>query len=123
MNIFLKYVIYILLTCHLLMFLSFIYKSVIFIKDSFLLFTNKSLKMLEFNFTKDFISFRRCSTKEAALRKEPHRCFRVSFIKFLRTPFYTGHFWWLLLYWLKSNALFIGKINIIFSDITENVMF
>ena len=105
------------------MFLSFIYKSVIFIKDSFLLFTNKSLKMLEFNFTKDFISFWRCSTKEAALRKEPHRCFRVSLIKFLRTPFYTGHFWWLLLYWLKSNALFIGKRNIIFSDITENVMF
>ena len=24
------------------------------------------------NFTKDFISFWRCSTKEAALRKEPH---------------------------------------------------
>ena len=26
-----------------------------------------------------------------------HRCFPVNFRKFLRTPFYTEHFWWLLL--------------------------
>ena len=26
-----------------------------------------------------------------------HRCFLVNFAKFLRTPFYTEHLWWLLL--------------------------
>ena len=26
-----------------------------------------------------------------------HRCFPVNFAKFLRTPFFTEHFWWLLL--------------------------
>ena len=30
------------------------------------------------NFTKDFISFRRYYTKEAALRKEPHKPFKPS---------------------------------------------
>ena len=25
-----------------------------------------------------------------------HRCFPVNFVKFLRTPFYTEHLWWLL---------------------------
>ena len=29
-----------------------------------------------------------------------HRCFPVNFAKFLRTPFFTEHLWWLL---LKSN--------------------
>ena len=26
-----------------------------------------------------------------------HRCFPVNFAKFLRTPFFTEHLWWLLL--------------------------
>ena len=26
-----------------------------------------------------------------------HKCFPVNFAKFLRTPFFTGHLWWLLL--------------------------
>ena len=26
-----------------------------------------------------------------------HRCFPVNFVKFLRTPFYIKHIWWLLL--------------------------
>ena len=26
-----------------------------------------------------------------------HRCFPVNFVKFLRTPFFVEHFWWLLL--------------------------
>ena len=26
-----------------------------------------------------------------------HRCFPANFVKFLRTPFYEEHFWWLLL--------------------------
>ena len=32
-----------------------------------------------------------------------HRCFPVNFMKFLRTPFLTEHFWWLLLY-LRQTA-------------------
>ena len=32
------------------------------------------------------------------LKKRPwHRCFPVNFVKFLRTPFYIEHLWWLLL--------------------------
>ena len=32
------------------------------------------------------------------LKKRPwHRCFPVNFVKFLRTPFFTEHLWWLLL--------------------------
>ena len=27
-----------------------------------------------------------------------HRCFPVNFVKFLRTPFFTEHLWWLLLF-------------------------
>ena len=26
-----------------------------------------------------------------------HKCFRVNFRKFFKTPFFTEHFWWLLL--------------------------
>ena len=31
-----------------------------------------------------------------------HRCFRVNFARFTRTPFLTEHPWWLLLYLLKK---------------------
>ena len=31
-----------------------------------------------------------------------HRCFPVNFAKFLRTPFFTKHLWWLLLVRYKS---------------------
>ena len=34
----------------------------------------------------------------ATLLKEFHRCFPVNFAKFLGTPFFTEHLWWLLLY-------------------------
>ena len=34
-----------------------------------------------------------------------HRCFPVNFAKFLRTPFFTKHLWWLLLYFL----IFLNK--------------
>ena len=27
-----------------------------------------------------------------------HRCFPVNFVKFLRTPFFIEHVWWMLLY-------------------------
>ena len=32
-----------------------------------------------------------------------HRCFPVNFAKFLRTPFFTEHLWWLLLLLLVKN--------------------
>ena len=36
------------------------------------------------------------------LKKRPwHRCFSVNFAKFLRTPLFTEHLWWLLLYGAK----------------------
>ena len=48
---------------------------------------------------------RRCSVKylflasPANLLKKSlcHRCFPVNFVKFLRIPFLTEHFWWLFL--------------------------
>ena len=44
--------------------------------------------------------------KPATLLKERlwHRCFLVNFVKFLRTPFFTEHLWWLLLD-LSGNIL------------------
>ena len=44
----------------------------------------------------------RCSVKKAVpatlLKKRHwHRCFPANFAKFLRTPFFTEHLWWLLL--------------------------
>ena len=57
---------------------------------------------------------RRCSMEKAApatlLKKRLwHRCFPVNFAKFLRTPFFTEHLWWLLLrfvqYFLESFYL------------------
>ena len=36
------------------------------------------------------------------LKKRPwHKCFSVNFAKFLRTPLFTEHLWWLLLYGVK----------------------
>ena len=35
------------------------------------------------------------------LKETLHRCFSVSFVKFLRTPFLIKHLWWLL---LKHNV-------------------
>ena len=32
-----------------------------------------------------------------------HSCFPVNFVKFLRTPFFTAHLWWLLLCLFKSR--------------------
>ena len=39
------------------------------------------------------------SLRPATLLKKAlwHRCFPVSFVKFLRIPFYIEHLWWLLL--------------------------
>ena len=34
-----------------------------------------------------------------------HRCFPVNFAKFLRTPFFTEHLWWLLLVLFESSVI------------------
>ena len=41
-----------------------------------------------------------------------HRCFPVSFAKFLRTLFFIEHLWWLLLvrFWFKQAALLFATI-------------
>ena len=33
-----------------------------------------------------------------------HRCFPVNFAKFLRTPFFIEHLWWLLLFFRKTKV-------------------
>ena len=51
------------------------------------------------------------------LKKSPwHRCFPVNFVKFLRTPTFIEHLWWLLLYivildfiWVIAGYLWHGK--------------
>ena len=35
------------------------------------------------------------ASKELLKRGPQHRCFSVNFAKFSRTPFFTGHFWWI----------------------------
>ena len=41
-----------------------------------------------------------------------HRCFPVNFAKFLRTPFFTKHLWWLLLPILTIRLQMFSKILI-----------
>ena len=52
------------------------------------------------NFTK-FTIKHRCQSlffnKTLLKKRLYHRCFPVNFVKFLRTPFYIEHLWWLLL--------------------------
>ena len=45
------------------------------------------------------------------LQKRPwHWCFPVNFAKFLRTPFFTQHLWWLLLYFgLYESPLYFHR--------------
>ena len=33
-----------------------------------------------------------------------HRCFPVSFVKFIRTPFFIEHLWWLFLNFQEENV-------------------
>ena len=42
-------------------------------------------------------------------KRDWHRCFPVNFVKFLRTPFFKEHFWWLLLGVLRKFAKCTGK--------------
>ena len=38
-----------------------------------------------------------------------HLCFPVNFEKFLRTPFFIKHLWWLLLYFQKKLCTFLER--------------
>ena len=42
-----------------------------------------------------------------------HRCFPVSFVKFLRTPFFIEHLWWLLLNYCAGIFFNLNKITIV----------
>ena len=54
----------------------------------------------------------------AALLKKRlwHRCFPVSFVKFLRTPFLTEHLWWLLLFFVTLIKLKLDP----FTDLSQH---
>ena len=62
-----------------------------------------------------------CSVKKAPpatlLKKRLwHRCFPMNFAKFLRTSFFTEHFWWLLLNnagGLSANDMFDNNIRVL----------
>ena len=40
-------------------------------------------------------------------------CFPVNFVKFLRTPFFTEHIWWLL---LSLSVKILVKKNIVYKE-------
>ena len=40
-----------------------------------------------------------------------HRCFPVNFVKFLGTPFYIEHLWWLLLTVCETLMLKCDELN------------
>ena len=84
------------------------------------------IKLQAINFTKftgkhlcqSFFFNKVTSLRSATLlnKKLWHRCFPLNFVKFLRAPFLTEHFWWLLLsivemffqseYFFKLNAFY-----------------
>ena len=85
----------------------------VFCKKSFLRnfakFTGKQLSQSFF-----FNKFAGLRSATLLKKKFWHRCFPVNFAKFIRTPFFTEHLWWLLL------QAFISKwsrliIQVIFS--------
>ena len=48
-----------------------------------------------------------------------HRCFSVNFVKFLRTPFFIKHLWWLLLHghrllstWIKFVGIYPSNFDV-----------
>ena len=77
------------------------------------LFTNYFRK--ESNCTSDtYRTFEKQSSRGPAtlLKKRLwQRCFPVNFVKFLRTPFYTKHLWWLLLEYVKLEACVYYQIR------------
>ena len=59
--------------------------------------------------------FTSCLRPATLLKKRlEHRCFPVNFAKFLRTPFFTEHLWWLLLQEVELvGELILSKTQII----------
>ena len=57
-------------------------------------------------FTENHLFFSGDRLRPATLLKKRlwHRCFPLNFVKFLRTPFYTEHLRWLLLYVLVKSC-------------------
>ena len=60
------------------------------------------------------------SLRPATLLKKKlwHKCFPMNFVKFLRTPFYKEHLWWLLLLRVRINIE-----NMFFSYHHHNIKF
>ena len=63
---------------------------------------------------KDFLKVLQNSQENTCTRLKPstllkkrlwHRCFPVNFAKFLRTPFFTEHLWWLLLKVVSKHSI------------------
>ena len=60
-----------------------------------------------------------------------HKCFPMNFVKFLRTPFFTEHLWWLLVFYMDYDQHFLlailhslvpsGIISIISNDNFDNI--
>ena len=65
------------------------------------------------NFMRNYLTYSRLSTL--------HRCFPVNFAKFLRTPFFTGHLWWLLL--RVVLALFCWIMKFFYEDFLSKSQF
>ena len=62
------------------------------------------LNLLEAEAATRGVLWKRCRPATLLKKRLWQRCFPVNFVKFLRTPFFIEHLWWLLL--LKVNFLF-----------------
>ena len=95
--------------------------SIILSSESLLLLKNKTVYWRRYTF--DFkhlcqsFLFNKVAAPATLLKKRLwHRCFPVNFAKFLRTPFFTEHLWWLLLCAMKfyfwKNVFFYWYKNL-----------
>ena len=50
-----------------------------------------------------------------------HRCFPVNFVKFLRTPFFIKHLWWLLLLEALSVLQLLKFLSRLFDDAAKKL--
>ena len=82
------------------------------------------------NFTNKYLCWTLFFNKVAGLqlyyKRFQHRCFPVKFIKFLRTPFFTGHPRWLLLKNLlkssRERRLHMGITDEIYAVILQRLL-
>ena len=49
-----------------------------------------------------------------------HRCFPANFVKFLRTPFYIEHFWWLLLNLETLEGIHKKNVTLLETSLLKN---